>query len=418
MSSKLDVNIPDIMAPFLEPKRYKVAYGGRGSSKSWTIAQLLVLKAYENPLRVLCAREMQRSISDSVLQLLSDTIERMGLGSFFEVLTNGIRGKNGSRFIFEGLKSNVTKIKSMEGLDVVWVEEAEAVSFTSWETLIPTIRKPGSEIWVSFNPRDELDDTYDRFVVNPPKESIILKVNWQDNPWFPEELRKEKDHMKQKDDTLYRWIWEGEPVANKDGAYWQKYIRESQVKDYAIDPRVPVSTFWDLGVSDDMAIWFVQTVGSEIRVVHAYENHGEGLNHYINYLHDFRDSHSITFDKHWAPHDIAVRELTTGKSRLETAQTMGINFMTVPNIPIEDGIHAVRFIIGRCWFNKSMTTAGIKALKGYRRDFDEQKAVFKKQPLHNWASHYADAFRYFAVAYKDPVNVSMKQTRAKKRVRF
>ena len=416
--SSLQIQIPEVLTPFLEPMRYKVAYGGRGSGKSWTVAQLLVIKAYQSETRILCAREMQRSISDSVMQLLADTIERMGLSSFFQVQSNTIKGDNGSRFIFEGLKSNVTKIKSMEGIDIVWVEEAEAVSFTSWETLIPTIRKPNSEIWVTFNPRDELDDTYDRFITNPPKESLIQKVNWQDNPWFPEELRKEKDHMREKDETLYRWIWEGEPVANKDGAYWQKYIRDSQVKDFPIDPLLPVSTYWDLGISDDMAIWFVQTAGAEIRVIHSYENHGEGLNHYINYLHDFRDKHQITYHEHWAPHDISVRELTTGKSRLETAQSMGINFMKVPQVPVEDGIHAARFILNRCWFNKEMTKEGVKALKGYRRDFDEEKAVFKNKPLHNWASHYADAFRYFSVAYKSPVNQYQKPIVAKKRVRF
>ena len=398
--------------------RYKVAYGGRGSSKSWTVAQLLIIKAYQSETRILCAREMQRSISDSVMQLLADTIDRLGLRSFFDVQVSSIKGANGSRFIFEGLRSNITKIKSMEGIDIVWVEEAEAVSFTSWETLIPTIRKPNSEIWVTFNPRDELDDTYDRFVVNPPKESIVAKVNWQDNPWFPEELRKEKDHMKAKDDTLYRWIWEGEPVANKDGAYWQKYIKDDQVKDFPIDPTLPVSTYWDLGMADDMAIWFIQTAGAEIRVIHCYENHGEGLNHYINYLHDFRDQHQITYKEHWAPHDISVRELTTGRSRLETALSMGLNFMRVPSVPVEDGIHAVRFLLSRCWFNKSMTTAGVKALKGYRRDFDEEKAVFKKSPLHNWASHYADAFRYLAVAYQDPAKTYQKPIVAKRRVRF
>lgn len=416
MSSSLQVNIPDKLQSFMNPCRYKVAYGGRGSSKSWTIAQLLIIKAYQKPLRILCAREMQRSISDSVIQLLSDTIERMGLSSFFEVQRAAIHGKNGSRFIFEGLKSNVTKIKSMEGIDIVWVEEAEAVSFTSWETLIPTIRKPDSEIWVSFNPRDEMDDTYQRFIVEPPEGAMVININWPDNPWFPEELRREKDHLRSKDENLYLWIWEGQPIANHDGAYWQKYIRQNQIKDFAIEPSLPVSTYWDLGVSDDMAIWFVQQSGPEIRIVHSYENSGEGLNHYINYLHDFRDRHQIVYGSHWAPHDISVRELTTGKSRLETAQSMGVNFQQVPNIPVEDGIHAVRFILPRCWFNKSMTERGVRALKGYRREFDETKGVFKQNPLHNWASHYADAFRYFAVSHQEKRNTMMQPVQAKVRI--
>lgn len=400
----LSLDIPEAMSPFLEPNRYKVAYGGRGSGKSWTIATLLILQAYQNPTRILCAREIQRSISDSVIQLLSDTIDRMGLSSFFDVQKTTIYAKNGSRFIFEGLRSNITKIKSMEGIDVVWVEEAESVTFTSWETLIPTIRKPGSEIWVSFNPRDEMDETYQRFVIDPPKDANIVKINWQDNPWFPEELRKEKDTLRDKDENLYLWIYEGQPIANHDGAYWQKHIRLNQIKDYPIEPQLPVKTYWDLGMSDDMTIWFVQAKGQELRIIHCYSNYGEGLNHYINYLHAFRDTHNIVYDQHWAPHDISVRELTTGKSRLESAQEMGINFMKVPNIPIEDGIHAVRFILARCWFNESMTKDGVKALKGYRREFDEERGVFKNKPLHNWASHYADAFRYFAVSHQDQMN--------------
>ena len=401
MSSTLEISIPEKLKPFLNPTRYKVAYGGRGSGKSWTIAQLLVLRAYQSKTRILCARETQKSITDSVIQLLSDTIDRMGLGSFFEIQKTQILSKNGSRFIFEGLKSNVTKIKSMEGIDIVWVEEAESVTFTSWETLIPTIRKPSSEIWVTFNPRDEMDDTYQRFVIDKPDDISTLLVNWQDNPWFPEELRREKDHLKAKDENLYKWIWEGQPIANHDGAYWQKHIVEKQIKDFAIEPSLPVHTFWDLGVSDDMTIWFMQISGSEIRFIHSYSNYGEGLDFYINYLHEFRAKHKVVFGDHWAPHDIAVRELTTGKSRLETAKKMGINFKTTPSIPIEDGINAVRMIMPRCWFNKSLTADGIKALRGYRREFDEVRGVFKTRPLHNWASHYADAFRYFAVSYKD-----------------
>lgn len=398
MSSSLSIQIPEKLETFIEPCRYKVAYGGRGSSKSWTIAQLLVLEAYKKPTRILCAREIQKSIDDSVLQLLSDTIDRMGLTDFFDVQRTTVHAKNGSRFLFEGLRSNVTKIKSMEGIDIAWVEEAEKVSFTSWETLIPTIRKGGSEIWVSFNPYDEMDDTYQRFVLNSPPDSKVVEINWRDNPWFPEELRKEKDHLLSKDENLYQWIWEGKPLANHDGAYWAKFIKEDQIKEFGIEPNVQVNTYWDLGISDDMAIWFAQEVRGEIRLIHCYENHGEGLQHYVNYLHDFRDKHNIVYGTHYAPHDISVRELGSGKSRLETAESMGLKFEKTPSIPVEDGIEQARSILNQCWFLESQTNRGVQALKSYRREFDDDKGVFKPRPLHNWASHYADAFRYFAVS--------------------
>jgi len=190
--SELTIQITEEFEPFLEPRRYKVAYGGRGSGKSWSVAQLLIMRAYKEKTRVLCAREIQKSINDSVLQLLADTIERMGLSPFFEVQTTQILGRNGSRFIFAGLKSNVTKIKSMEGIQVVFLEEAEKISTKSWQTLIPTIRAPKSEIWTIFNPSDELDPTYQMFVLNPPPDSYVVKVNWSDNPWFPEVLNKER----------------------------------------------------------------------------------------------------------------------------------------------------------------------------------------------------------------------------------
>jgi phage terminase large subunit len=409
---KVNLKITKKFQPFLEQHRYKIAYGGRGSGKSWSIAQLLVLAAWKNPVRILCSREIQRSIQDSVLQLLGDTIERMGLGDYFEVQKTQILGSNGSRFIFEGMRSNITKIKSMEGLNIVWVEEAESVTYTSWETLIPTLRKDGSEIWVSFNPNDEMDNTYDRFVINPPADSYVVKVNYNDNPWFPKELEAERLELKKKNEDLYNHVWEGEVLSNRDGAYYAKFIDTSQLVEFAIEPNIPVDTFWDLGVADSTAIWFVQRVNREIRIVHAYENQGEGLNFYINYLHDWRTKQQTIFGQHYAPHDISVRELGSGKSRLETARKMGINFRVVRRLSIEDGIHAVRAILSKCYFHSVECKEGIQALKRYRKEFDEKKGVYKTHPLHDWSSHYADAFRYFAVAYRDEKTTTNRQPQA------
>lgn len=397
----IDLKIIKKFEPFLEPKRLKCCYGGRGSSKSWSIAQLLILRAFKEPTRILCAREIQRSISDSVLQLLNDTIERMGLRDYFDVQKTQIVGTNGSRFIFEGMRSNITKIKSMEGLDIAWVEEAESVTYSSWETLIPTIRKKGSEIWVSFNPNDEMDDTYQRFVVNPPPEAYVVKVNYHDNPWFPPELEKERLHLKDKNEDLYNHVWEGEVLSNRDGAYFAKFIQHNQIVDFKVEPNIPVDTYWDLGISDSTAIWLVQQVGMEIRVVDCYENQGEGLQFYINWLHDWRAKHQAVFGDHYAPHDIQVRELGTGKSRLETARKLGIHFRVVRRLTIEDGIHATRAILPKCYFEKTNTKDGLMCLRRYRKEFDEKKGIYKPHPLHDYTSHYADAFRYFAIAFRD-----------------
>lgn len=211
--------INPIFQPFIEAHRYKVAKGGRGSGKSWAIARLLVEAARRQPVRILCARELQNSISDSVIRLLEDTIEREGYSAEFEIQRSMIRhlGTN-AEFMFYGIKNNPTKIKSLEGIDICWVEEAEAVTKESWDILIPTIRKPFSEIWVSFNPKNILDDTYQRFVVNPPDDICLLTVNYTDNPHFPDVLRLEMEECKRKDYDLYLHIWEGEPVADSDMA--------------------------------------------------------------------------------------------------------------------------------------------------------------------------------------------------------
>jgi phage terminase large subunit len=193
-----------------KPARFKVYYGGRGSGKSWHFARQTLLQGLDKPLRVLCARELQASIRDSVHRLLSDQIDAMGLSGFYEITNTEIKGKNGTLFIFEGLRHNITKIKSMEGIDIAWVEEAERVSEDSWKVLIPTIRKPNSEIWVSFNPEQETDPTYLRYIKNPPPESIVRKVGHADNPWFPDELRVQMEYDYKVDPDSASHVWGGE----------------------------------------------------------------------------------------------------------------------------------------------------------------------------------------------------------------
>ena len=192
------------------PHRYKVFYGGRGSGKSWSVARALLLLGYEKPMRILCAREIQRSISDSVHKLLCEQIESIGLSGAYTITRDAIRCTSGTEFIFKGLRSNPQEIKSTEGIDICWVEEAAAVSADSWDILIPTVRKPNSEIWLTFNPLDESDPTFQRFILNPPDGAFVRKVNYNENPAFPDVLEKEKDWLKARDYESYLHIWEGE----------------------------------------------------------------------------------------------------------------------------------------------------------------------------------------------------------------
>jgi len=198
-----------------EQKRYKGAYGGRGAGKSWAITDSILVKIIENPrkpLRILCTRELQNTIKDSVHRLIADRISYHKLDDIFEIRDSEIRAKNGSLFIFKGLRTNITEIKSLEGIDICWVEEAEKVSKESWEVLIPTIRKEDSEIWFSWNTGTKNDPVWRLFVENPPPDSIVVKVNYYDNPWFPNVLKKEMEHDKATNEKKYNRIWLGEPA--------------------------------------------------------------------------------------------------------------------------------------------------------------------------------------------------------------
>ena len=203
--------MPVSFKPLFDGTRYKVYFGGRGAGKSWAIAQALIIQSLSDKLLILCTREYQTSITDSVYRLLTDQIYEMGLSSFFDCTLTRIKSVNGSEFIFKGLHHNIAEIKSTEGVDRVWVEEAQSVSTNSWEILIPTIRKEKSEIWISFNTGEVDDPTYTRFVLNPPPDAVVKKVGWQDNPYFPDVLEKERLYMQRVDPEAYEHVWEGEP---------------------------------------------------------------------------------------------------------------------------------------------------------------------------------------------------------------
>lgn len=217
--------------PFIElfrPHRYKVFYGGRGSGKSFSVARALILIASRATVRVLCCREIQNSIRDSSYQLLKDMVQRLGLESQFVFTDQEIRcPATGSRFIFKGLLRNEQSVKSTEGIDICWVEEAQTVSESSWEVLIPTIRKPYSEIWVTFNPLNSDDPTTQRFIEHAPPEAYVRKVNYDENPYFPEELRKELEWDKAHDFEKYLHIWEGYPRTISDAQIFKgRYVVE------------------------------------------------------------------------------------------------------------------------------------------------------------------------------------------------
>jgi phage terminase large subunit len=395
---ELDVEFPEKLEFLFSPSRYKVLYGGRGSGKSWGVARALLVIGIQKPIRVLCARELQNSITDSVHALLADQIKSMKLEEFYEIQNTVIYGKNGTEFLFAGLKHNITKIKSFEGVDLCWVEEAQTVSKSSWDTLIPTIRKEESEIWITFNPELDTDETYKRFVVIPPSNAIVQKVNWSDNPWFPQVLRDEKDDLKERDMDAYLNVWEGNTRQVLDGSVYATELRKAQeenrIKDVNVDLTIPVSTFWDIGWADLNSIWFVQTVpGGEVRVIDFYQNCQKTIDHYVQVL----QTKGYTYRDHWLPHDAEHKNMT-GKSVKDIMQNMGLPVRITPKLSISDGINAARMLMNRCYFDQNRCAEGLQALRHYRYDVDPDTKLFSKTPLHDQNSHAADAWRYTAVA--------------------
>ena len=393
---------PQKLSILFDKARYKVLYGGRGGAKSWGIARALLIIGAQKPTRVLCAREFQTSIKDSVHKLLSDQIFAMGLEDFYEITQTTIRAKNGSEFNFVGLKNNVANIKSFEGVDICWVEEAQTTSKLSWNVLIPTIRKEGSEIWISFNPELETDETFQRFVVNPPEGAIVQKINWSDNPWFPETLRLEKDALYARDKEAYNTVWEGVCRQTVDGAIFAREMVaaeiEGRITRVPYDPIKPVHAVFDLGWSDATAIWFVQFIGMETRLIRYIENNQQTISWYLAEMQKF----GYVYDTLWLPHDAAAKNLGTGKSIEEIVRATGMNVRILPRVPVTESINSARTVFNKCYFDRENTHQGLQCLRHYRYDVDPDTKMFSKIPLHDNYSHGADAFRYIGLMINEP----------------
>ena len=393
------IQFPVKLQGLFRPKRLKVLYGGRGGAKSWGVARALLLMAADKPLRILCAREVQRSMRDSVYRLLRDQIVALGLESFFDVLDTEIRGRNGSLILFTGLQTHtVDSIKSYESIDIAWVEEAHGVSKRSWDVLIPTIRKDGSEIWMTLNPEMDTDETYVRFIATSSDDTWLCEINWRDNPWFPDVLEQERLKAKARDPESYENIWEGKPMRVAMGAIYRHEVdamyADGRVMPVTYDPAMPVHTIWDLGWNDSMAIIMAQRGPMDIRILDYIEDSNRTLDWYVAQL----EKRPYRWGTDYLPHDGRTRNFQTGKSTKELLEDMGRkNVVTLGQTSIEEGIKAARLVFPRCYFDQRKTDRLVECLKRYRRDIntrtDEPGA-----PLHDEFSHGADAFRYLGQA--------------------
>lgn len=397
--------IPKIFKGLREKNRYKIYYGGRGGGKTESIARQLLLDGAEKPLNIVCCREYMRSIKDSVHATIASVIRSSdALSSFYEVLNHEIRGKNGTVFMFYGVRNNIGNIKSINNIHKCWVEEAEAVTNYSWDILIPSIRGGNSEIIISFNPDSDDSPTFLRFVVNPPSDSIVQKVTWRDNPLLPDVLKYEMEEMKKKDPTKYEWVWEGNCQAAVEGAIFEKQLQkayeEGRINDnITYEPSVPVNTYWDLGKRDATAIWFIQYVGMQWRVLHHYSSMFQELEHYMEYI----ESLPYQYGTHYLPHD--ARQDRLGMHRTVEIQVQSrLGNVDVVNVVSKKmhSIEAARSIFDLCFFNQKQCSDGLFALKRYKYKVDPITGKTSRDPDPHIYSHSADAFQTFAMAGVPP----------------
>lgn len=352
---------------------------------------------------ILCGRQFMNSLDDSSMEEIKAAIRsEPWLHAHFEIGEKFIRTKSRRiSYKFAGLDRSLDSIKSKSRILLSWVDEAEPVTEEAWIKLIPTLREEDSELWVTWNPESKRSPTHKRFREGPADPRMkVVEINWRDNPWFPSVLDRTRQRDMAARPDVYGHIWDGEFALVFTGAYYVKELlalkNTGRLCSVGIEPALPVHTAWDLGIGDSTAIWFFQVVGSEIRVVDFYESHGQGLPHYANVL----ATKGYNYGTDWVPHDAKVRELGTGRTRVETLMQLGRKPQVIPNHTLQDGINAVRATLPMCWFDETRTEYGLDALRQYRSEFKEDDAVFNDKPLHDWTSHAADAFRYLAMAWR------------------
>lgn len=389
---------------FNEQYRYLVYHGGRGGAKSWCVAMALLMRARQKPLRILCAREIQRSISESSYQLLKDKITELELDDFYTVTNTEIRGANGSLFIFSGLKHNVDSIKSKEGVDIVWIEEAHAVSKNSWDKLIPTIRKEGSQIIITFNVDVEEGETYQRFVIDPPTNSLIVKLTYRDNPWFPDVLEQERIDCKRKDPIGYDNIWEGNPKMAVEGAVYRNELQQAQdegrIGRVPYDPSKPCNTYWDIGEADCMSIWIEQKVGLERYLIDFIQDQYQKVPYYVELL----QKRGYNYSLHVLPHDAkqsrANAEFTTFEMIKRAFPNAKVHVNDNFKGAVRVGIEAVRNVFPFLRFDKEKCRQGLYSLKMYHYKTDPNTGKSYGEEPHHDFSDAPDALRALAMAFR------------------
>jgi phage terminase large subunit len=430
----MEIEFLDKLSFLFEPARLKIAYGGRGAGKTDGFAIALIILSLKMKLRILCLREIQSSIEESVKETIESYIVKYNLEDQFDIQDKSITCKRtGSRFIFSGLRYKINSIKSLAKIDIAWIEEANNTSKNSLDKLMPTIRgkhesdpeglggpfKMGPEIWISFNPELEDDEVYNRYVVHKDKNApdyikneqtgemeryaYVEKINYSDNKWFPPDLKREMNLLKKNDPVKYLEVWEGFTKQTLDGAVYAEEIKKTLLEGRRgkvhYDPTRPVYTFWDLGHSDKTAIWFVQRVGMEYNLIRYYENRLKKIPHYIEYLQE----QNYNYGTHYLPHDADNETLASRSISKLVRAAFPNNKVIIVNKPSKKvvGINAVRTIFELLNFDEELTADGWQCLSRYAFKVNPDTGNFSKEPDHDtpW-SHGADAMQTLALSLK------------------
>lgn len=409
----LQIQTPRVFIPLLKPARYKGAWGGRSSGKSHFFAELLIESCCSRPIRAVCIREIQKSIKESVKRLLEDKIESMGVSHQFEILDSEIRviagaGKGG-HIIFQGMQNHTAQsIKSLEGYDIAWVEEAQTLSSFSLKLLRPTIRKEDesseAEMWFSWNP-DVEGGAVDELLRGKNKiaDAIVVEANYLDNPFCPKSMIKEAEEERAKNLDEYLHIWMGQYKRVLDGAVYANEIRDLYSKKRVMKvlpiPGKPIDTFWDLGKRDHTCIWFAQLQMGEYRILDFYEARGHFLAHYVDVL----KQKAYQYGALYLPHD-ADSERLNAKSIADDLRGMmpGHIVKVIPRMANKSlGISAARKIFPNCYFDEEKTSEGLKRLGAFKYDVDPETNSYSTNPLHDENSDAADAFAQLALSMNE-----------------
>ncbi|MGM0783891.1 MAG: PBSX family phage terminase large subunit [Pseudomonadota bacterium] len=415
----VQVKLPPKLVPvFAAPnKRYRGAYGGRGSGKTRSFAKMAAIRGYQLAMEgksglILCGREFMNSLDESSMSEVKAAIQsEPWLAAHYDIGEKYIRTRDRRiEFAFAGLRHNLDSIKSKARIHILWVDEAEPVSDKAWLKVIPTVREHGSEIWVTWNPERESSATHQRFRVDPPQDSVIVEMNWRDNPWFPDVLNQERLEDKRKRPDQYDHVWEGDFVKVVEGAYYADLLTQASLQgrigNVMPDPYLPYRVFTDIGGtgarSDAFSMWVAQFVAREVRVLDYYEAVGQPFSAHLTWLrkrgYDERNT-SV-----WLPHDGATHDRVHDVSYESAFRDAGYHVSVVPNQgkgAAAARVEALRRLFPMLWFNEATTKAGRDALGWYHEKIDERRNI-GLGPEHDWSSHGADAAGLMAVCYEPP----------------